>query len=357
MRHRDLFALFSSAIAAAACSTTPAAQDGGGTALADDAGADADADASFVIHCGAIQHVTVPLATLDDLADSGVDGAADAIALDAAPVDAGPPVVGQTLDPLVCRRACVSAFSPNALGSHTCSVDSLSASTVTLSCFPDCSGRLPFGYVPPSRAESLSLGAHFARMAALEDASVAAFRGLARELRALGAPRAIVRGCQRAARDEVRHARATTALARRHGVRARFATVARVSGRPLVAIAMENAVEGCVRETFGAVVARWQARTARDPVVRAVMVRIARDEARHASLAWAIDAWARPRLDRPARARVERARADAVRALSASKVDLPSYADAVGLPAHAVQRALFAALGQLYAAPESRAAA
>ena len=52
--------------------------------------------------------------------------------------------------------------------------------------------------------------------------------------------------------------------------------------RELEAIAIENAVEGCVRESFGALLATWQAKTAGDARVRAAMKRIARDETRHA---------------------------------------------------------------------------
>jgi hypothetical protein len=86
--------------------------------------------------------------------------------------------------------------------------------------------------------------------------------------------------------------------------------------RALEAIARENAVEGCVRETWGAVVALRQSRLATEPSVRAAMRRIARDEVRHAELAWAVDAWVRPRLARAARKRVRDARSAAVAELS-----------------------------------------
>jgi hypothetical protein len=57
--------------------------------------------------------------------------------------------------------------------------------------------------------------------------------------------------------------------------------------RSLEELAVENAVEGCVRETYGALTAIWQARTAKDPSVAAAVRRIARDETRHAALSWA----------------------------------------------------------------------
>ncbi len=61
-------------------------------------------------------------------------------------------------------------------------------------------------------------------------------------------------------------------------------------------MAIENAVEGCVRETYGAAVAALQGESAGNLSVRRAMRAIAVDEAEHASLAWAVDAWARARL-------------------------------------------------------------
>ena len=86
---------------------------------------------------------------------------------------------------------------------------------------------------------------------------------------------------------------------------------ARARGR----IAVENAVEGCVRETFGALVAAWQAAHAGDPEIAATMARIADDETRHAALAWAIAAWLEPRLERRAQRAVGAARRRAVESL------------------------------------------
>jgi hypothetical protein len=82
--------------------------------------------------------------------------------------------------------------------------------------------------------------------------------------------------------------------------------------RSLTAIAEENAVEGCVRETFGALLATFQATHAADTSVRAAMRRIARDETRHAVLGWRIASWVEGRVDRGCRARVAAARRDAL---------------------------------------------
>jgi len=157
-----------------------------------------------------------------------------------------------------------------------------------------------------------SAGDFFARCAWLEAAAVHAFRRLARELATHGAPERLVRRARVAARDEVRHARATATLARRLGGRPRRPAVPKLRVRRLEAMARENAVEGCVRETYGALVAMWQARRASDPAVASALARIARDEARHASIAWQVAAWVKPRLGASARARVEQARREAL---------------------------------------------
>jgi hypothetical protein len=83
----------------------------------------------------------------------------------------------------------------------------------------------------------------------------------------------------------------------------------------LVEVLVENAVEGCVRETFGAVMAHVQALRATDPVVRSTMARIAVDESRHAALAWAVHAWGCTRMRPAERRRIDDARQRAVRRL------------------------------------------
>jgi hypothetical protein len=97
-------------------------------------------------------------------------------------------------------------------------------------------------------------------------------------------------------------------IARRHGARVRRVAFAKgLPTRTLVAVATENAVEGCVRELFAAAVVLHQSERATVPRVRRTVARIARDETRHAALALRIFAWAASRMD--ARARVEVAHA------------------------------------------------
>src|SRR5207244_1607298 len=130
------------------------------------------------------------------------------------------------------------------------------------------------------------------------------------------------------------HARATRALARRSGSEPTPSAPVRAPRRSLEAIARENAIEGCVRETFGALLATWQAQAATDPVVRAVMQRISRDETRHAALSWQVQRWLDTRLDPAARARVASARsAAALELLQAIRTETaPSFAARIGLP-------------------------
>ncbi|MDI1447888.1 ferritin-like domain-containing protein [Polyangium sp. 6x1] len=197
-----------------------------------------------------------------------------------------------------------------------------------------CIGRRPAGLARRKACGSTRVGAYLASVAHLEAASVDAFEALAAELAHHGAPRTLVERAGIARRDEVRHARVMRKLASRHGGLFRAPSVEKQAPRSLEAIALDNAVEGCVRETFGALVGMWQARAAKDPAVRRAMRRIALDEARHASLAWAIDEWIRPRLDAAARERVEAARRNTLEivAAEARAGNDPELVSTLGLP-------------------------
>ena len=90
--------------------------------------------------------------------------------------------------------------------------------------------------------------------------------------------------------------------------------------RDLESIARENAVEGLVREAYGA-------RVAIDPAIAA-------DEQRHADLAASVHEWLRPRLPYAARRRVDEARGAARAQLVAECAvePAPALRDALGLP-------------------------
>lgn len=249
--------------------------------------------------------------------------------------------VSEPFDVRVCDSVCGYM-----LPSFTCEKLAKDESTVTIQCPPSCvAGRRPPRFVPGASRGS-ALGAHFARAAELESASVAAFRGLRAELRVLGAPRRLLRSLSRAARDERRHTRAVSALARRFGSRVAPATIGAHAPRSLEEIALENVAEGCVRELYGALVATFQARAAEDSEVRRAMAPIARDEVRHAALSMTLQRWLERRLDGAARGRVARAREAAIAQLAREisvQLDVPR-ARLAGLPSASEARYLFETL-------------
>ena len=196
-------------------------------------------------------------------------------------------------------------------------------------------GRRPEGLRdcrPVRRGDAV--GALLAEAARLEAASVHAFRRLGSELTSMKAPRSLVRAAERAARDEIRHARVTSRLARRRGALPGCVVVGRGErARTVEAFAIENATEGCVRECFGALVATHQATHAKDPQLAQEMGRIARDETRHAALAWEIARWLSPRLGPASRRRVRQAMTDAVATLRREvALTPPAVALELGLP-------------------------
>jgi hypothetical protein len=196
-----------------------------------------------------------------------------------------------------------------------------------------CEGRRPAGLAAESELRSgHPAGLLFAAAGRLEAASVPAFAHLARELRAHGAPLVLVDGALQARRDEVRHTRQMRALARRFGTVPVNARVRPTGLRSLEVVATENAVEGCVRETYGALVAWWQAIHSDDAVVRTTMRQVAADETRHAALAHEIHQWAIDRLSAENRRSVDQARANAFDDLSeeVSHAEVPEPAIRAG---------------------------
>ena len=185
-----------------------------------------------------------------------------------------------------------------------------------VTCITCAVGRRPEGL----RADDLpdggdEVGRLFARIAMLEGASVPAFERLAREMQRLGAPDALTMRCLDAADDERRHTVAMASLAARFGATPGAYAVDEVPAREAVPVAVENAVEGCVHEAFGALLATWQATHAADPEVARTMARIADDETRHAKLSFAIAAWFDTRLDDEARTQSRARRKAALDAL------------------------------------------
>jgi hypothetical protein len=112
-------------------------------------------------------------------------------------------------------------------------------------------------------------------------------------------------------------------------------------------VALENAVEGCVRETLGAVVGHYQAAHANDAHVRHTLERIAEDETAHAALSWAVAEWADTVLTSSQRTHIAAARASAVASLTGGMLAgaLQTAArEVAGLPGEAVAAEMIAQL-------------
>ncbi len=169
-----------------------------------------------------------------------------------------------------------------------------------------------------------------ARAAHDEAASVHAFLALADELTAHGAPPELLARIHLAADDERRHAALVGELAEQHGATVPAIVIAPTPPRDLLALAVENMVEGCVRETWAALSAAHQGKYAHTPALRELYRAIAADEARHAELAWSIHTWLIGQLGTAEQAMVTAARHAAIQQLHAS---LGSLADAPALQA------------------------
>jgi hypothetical protein len=283
--------------------------------------------------------------------DCGFNPQACPIEIPVACIDGGV-ALDADLSPAECSKLCGA-------GTLMCSVGPEVDGTPLLECISaSCgNGRAYEGMARPKAPGQRSpVGRYLAETAQLEAASVDAFRILGDELRALGAPPELTRATAVAAADEVRHARVTRRLARRHGpcpphVRAEARPV-----RTLEAVAEENAVEGCVRETYAALLAHHQALVADDPEVRAAMATIAVDETRHAALAWSVARWAEGKLSSDARTRVRGARARAALELARDvRARVPDeLAKVAGLPAAESAARMVAILDDALWASEGR---
>lgn len=185
-------------------------------------------------------------------------------------------------------------------------------------------GRRTAGFVAASReSHGPTMGYYFARCAELEALSVYAFERLARELRAVGAPTSFSERAEQAAMEEVRHASTMANLAARFGTTPPALQMGALPLRSLFEIALENAVEGVVRETYGAAIALHQSGHAEDPDIRAAHVAIAEEERTHAELAIELDVWFASRLDEAQRARIEVAKTETIEALRVELDEAP----------------------------------
>lgn len=231
-------------------------------------------------------------------------------------------------------------------------------------------GRRPAGLLPfaPLRATksskvvqgdecalNSSRAAYFVRLYQLESAAVVAFSHLALELEEHGAPARLAQGARDAAQDEVRHAYLACERATQWGARLPLPKiqVAKRKPRSLLEMALENAEEGYVRESFGAAQALLRAKRATEPADQSFWSEIAADELRHAEFSRDLGEWLKTRLTAAQNKQVSRARAHAYDTLHGElkQAAAPASATSEG-PSPALQLALLERLrGEL--APRS----
>jgi hypothetical protein len=148
---------------------------------------------------------------------------------------------------------------------------------------------------PASSEDRERLAGAWARDAAMEHASIAAFARFTLELLAHGAPADMVAASQDAGADETRHASACFGIASRLAGRALGPgrlVVGVIEERSLADVVASTVIEGCIGETLSALVAEARLQHAVDAKARAALSMIAEDEARHAELAWRFVGWA-----------------------------------------------------------------
>lgn len=211
-----------------------------------------------------------------------------------------------------------------------------------------CVGRRPHGLAAAGASTGdcqLDVDAQWlADVARLEAAAVVAFAQIACMLERAGAPAELVERAHQAAQDEMRHARGVQELASRRGASPKAATVQLTRDRDVLSFAVENAVEGCVRECWGALIAHHQASAAQDADVRALWQQIAEEESAHALLSMDIGIWLSGRLTPGERDVVEAARQRAIADLFAELASDEPARPALGLPDRATRLSLMRTL-------------
>jgi hypothetical protein len=202
----------------------------------------------------------------------------------------------------------------------------------------------PHGLDAPTRAALAALWLHDAQK---EHASVPAFARVSWLLAAAGAPAELLAWSHRAALEEIEHAELCFALAAGYGgqtytvepIPELLSGGLDVEGDALELLVVESLCDGCQLEDFNADVAGECARVCEEPVTRAGLERIAREERSHAELSWAIVRWVlaqapasmEPALER-ALPRLERYRRPT--AVSAAKLALVARAEPAQLRRH-----------------------
>ncbi len=212
-------------------------------------------------------------------------------------------------------------------------------------------GRMPNGLhlknSPAATQSSVNvLGQYLADMTAMETAAITAFYNLSLELEAYDAPAELITRAQQAVLEETRHSEMAALLAASFDAEMPEVTVDDFCLRSLYEIALENAVEGCVNETFAAACGLWQSEYAQLDVFRKVIGHITEEEMGHAALSWEIHQWILPQLSELQQDQIRVAQAEAVESLvnDFKQESNPVLQQAFGLPTKDDATRLFAQL-------------
>ena len=167
------------------------------------------------------------------------------------------------------------------------------------------------GFVPSAPGDwNARIASEWLEDARMEHASIASFARFTLDLLAFGAPSELVERAQRAALEEVEHARQCFGLAARYGAGERGPAplaAADLRGAPsLWHAALAAFDEGCIGETLAALQARAALEHAADPEVQRALTHIADQELSHAELAWRFVTWSAVRLGAPLTHELER---------------------------------------------------
>ncbi len=225
-----------------------------------------------------------------------------------------------------CKSLCVDVLMGNQL-------EGCAPSGAILLCSVFCGvGRLAEGVEAVS--EGQGLGRVLADMAAHEAAAVIAFEQLGRELEAHRLHRSFQRGAATAAWEEQQHVQLVGSLATQHGGRFAVRRRGQAPIRSIEELAFDNAVEGCVRETFGSLLGAYQARHAAHPGVRRVMAAVSADEIGHGAWSWELAKQLERRLPLAKRRQTREARDQALQTLSKGMLEAVPRAQhaTLGLP-------------------------
>jgi hypothetical protein len=175
-------------------------------------------------------------------------------------------------------------------------------------------GRRPLGWTDAPRVIT-TVQHQLDSIAATERVSITAFQHLAVELARFALDEDFIHRCHAAAEDERHHVALLVGLGANPRLLPDLGSALDPT-RSRFAIALHNALEGCVAETWSALLVHWQSQHAADPATRLVFGQIARDEARHAELAWDLHHALVEGLSAPQRAEIEAARARALNELA-----------------------------------------